>query len=231
MRMPRHVALRRCSPILACLLGPLACTEEPTDTRVNSGTINGVAFTVAGGELHQPAEDGPVYGDVGGALIVLDDTPAALGMTDPARLHLRVTFALRHGGTITIGAFGTAADPLGPGTAVVIGRNDIDLEYAFYVDNAVFADSAFATPADASLEQTVVAEFYAANVPGYAAGSGVAMWPINDLTPSLGEDVLGCSRGPAMSPNVLTGNRVAFGLGSAFILDVEVVDTIVGPCV
>jgi hypothetical protein len=230
MRTLRHFARPPRPLLVALLLGPFACAEEPTNTRVNSGTLNGVAFTVVEGELHQPEEDGPIFGDVGGALIVLDDTPAALGMTDPSRLHLRISFALRHGGTITMGAFGSTADPLGPGTAVVIGRNDIDFEYAFYLDSAVFADSAFVTPAEASVEQTVVAEFYAADVPGYGAGSGVAMWPLNDVTPSFGEDVLGCSIGPAISPNVLSGDRVAFGLGAAFVFDIQVVDTILGPC-
>jgi hypothetical protein len=231
MRCRRPFVIPARALFVAALLGGIACAEEPTSTRVNSGTVGGVAFTVVEGELHQPEEDGPVFGDVGGALIVLDGSPATLGMTDPTRLHLRVTFALRHGGTITMGAFGSAADPLGPGTAVVIGRNDSNFEYAFYVDNAVFADSAFAPPAEASAEHTVITEFYAADVPGYGAGSGVAMWPLDDVTPSLGEDVLGCSPGPAMSPHALPGDRVALGLGGAFILDIQVVDTIVGPCI
>jgi hypothetical protein len=153
-------------------------------------------------------------------------------MTDPDRLHLRTTFALRHGGTITMSAFGSAADPLGSGNAVVIGRNNAQFEYAFYVDDAVFADSAFVpAPTQPDVEHTVVTEFYAQDVPGYGAGSGLAMWPLDDATPSLGEDVLGCAGGPAMTSTLPSGDRMAFALANAFILALEVVDTTVGPCI
>ena len=219
--------------LVAALVLASACEETPTDV-VTSGTISGIPFTVASGTVKQSAADGPIVGevsDVGGALIVLEGSPAALGMSDPSRLHLRTTFALRHGGTITISAFGTAASPFGSGNAVVIGRDDAELEYAFYVDSAVFADSAFVpAPADADVEHAVVTEFYAQDVPGYGAGSGVAMWPLDDLTPSLGDDVLGCGSGPAMSMGTSSGDRVVFALAEAFILDIQVVDTVVGPC-
>jgi hypothetical protein len=147
-------------------------------------------------------------------------------------LHLRTTFALRHGGTITMSAFGTLADPLGSGNAVVIGRNVAQFDYAFYVGAAVHSDSAFVpAPAEPDVEHTVVTGFYAQDVPGYGAGSGLAMWPLDDLTPSLGEDVLGCASGPAMTTTLLSGDRMAFALADAFILAVEVVDTTVGPCI
>jgi hypothetical protein len=214
------------------VVGPSACEDDPTDV-VSSGTIGGIPFTVLSGTVKQPTPDGPVVGeitDAGGALILLEGDPVALGMTDPNRLHLRTTFALRHGGTITITAFGTPADPQG-GNGVVIGRNNAQFEYAFYVDDALFADSAFVpAPADPNIEHSVATEFYAEDVPGYGAGSGLTMWPLDDLAPSAGEDVLGCSRGPAMSKSTLSGERVAFALADAFLLEVDVVDTTIGPC-
>ncbi|MSR21202.1 MAG: hypothetical protein EXR91_09525 [Gemmatimonadetes bacterium] len=114
----------------------------------------------------------------------------------------------------------------------MIGRNQGESDYAFYVDSLVFADSSFVPqPAAANVEQWIVTEFYAENVPGYGAGSGVATWPLNDLAPAFGADVLGCTDGPAMSAALLTGDRVAYRLTSAFLTRVEVVDTIVGPCI
>jgi hypothetical protein len=215
--------------LAAVLAVTTACQEDPVTTTVNTGTIGGVPFTVFDGMLHQTAEDGPVLGDFTGALLVLDQSPAELGMSDGRRLHLRTTFALRHGGQIVMAAFGPNADPLGPGTGVRMGRNNARFEYVVYVTTTPFLDSLF-IPADASIEHTVVTEFYADSVPGYGAGSGMAMWPLDDLTPSSGEDVVGCSRGPAMSSvATLPGDRIAYRLADAFILAVEVVDTIVGP--
>jgi hypothetical protein len=222
--------MRACRWLFAALAAAGACQDDPVSTVVSSGTINGVPFTVREGTLHQAAEGGPVLGDIGGALVVLDQDAAALGMTDGTRLHLRTTFALRHGGTIVIAAFGPASDPLGSGTGIVVGRDASAFEYVVYVEEGIVADSSV-TLSDATVEHTIVTEFYAQDVPGYGAGSGLAIWPIDDLTPSLGEDVIGCVDGPAMSTNPLTGDRVAFGLEQAFILSVEVVDTIVGPCV
>ena len=129
-------------------------------------------------------------------------------------------------------AFGTSSDPLGSGNGVVIGRNNTRFEYAFYVDDALFADSAFVpAPSDPDVEHTVATEFYAQDVPGYGAGSGLTMWRLDDSTPSAGEDVLGCARPAAMSTTPRTGNRMAFALTQAFILEIEVVDTAVGPCI
>jgi hypothetical protein len=215
--------------LVATLAGMAACREDPVSTVVNSGTIGGVAFTVVEGVLHQPNEDGPVLGDVGGALLVLDESPAALGMSDGRRLHLRTTFALRHGGTMTMAAFGPGSDPFGPGTGMVIGRNNAQFDYVLYVGTVLFLDSLF-VPGDPSVEHTVVTEFYAEDVPGYGSGNGLTLWPLDDLTPALGEDVVGCARGPAMSSvATLPGDRIAFRLAEAFILSIEVVDTIVGP--
>ena len=86
-------------------------------------------------------------------------------------------------------------------------------------------------PDDPNVEHTVVTEFYAQEVPAYGTGSGLTMWRLDDLTPAAGEDVLGCSRGPAMSARTLSGDRMAFALADAFILGVEIVDTTVGPCI
>jgi hypothetical protein len=199
---------------------------------VLAGSIGGVSFTVVSGSVLQPVPNGPIYADAAGADVVLDSDPGALGMSNPRRLHLRTQFALQHGGTLTIGAFGTSSDPLGPGTAVIIGRDQGEIEYTLYVDSLAFADSSF-VPAGvaANAEHSIVTEFYAENVPGYGAGSGVTMWPLDDLAPAFGADVLGCTDGPAMSAALLTGDRVAYSLTSAFLIEVEVVDTIVGPCI
>jgi hypothetical protein len=216
------------------LLAALACEDTPTDV-VTSGTIGGIPFTVVSGVVKQAVRDGPLVGEVsdaGGALIVLEGDPVALGMTDPDRLHLRTTFALRHGGTITMSAFGTSADPLGSGNAVVIGRNNTRFQYALYVDDVVFADSDFVpNPADPDVEHIVATEFYAQEVPGYGAGSGLTMFRLDDVTPTREDDVLGCTIGPAVSTRTLAGDRVGFALADAFILGIEVVDTTVGPCV
>ena len=230
MRRPARFA---CSLVAAPAIAAFAaCNEEPTDVPVTAGTISGVPFTVTAGAVLQPIADGPFYVDPAGAEIVLDPSVGALGMSDSTRLHLRTQFALQHGGTMTIGAFGTPSDPFGPGTAVIIGRNGTAMDYAFYVDSAVFADSTFVpAPAAAGAEQWIVTEFYAQDVPGYGAGSGMAMWPLNDLDPALGEDVLGCTLGPAMHTATVSGNRVAYRFASGFLVGVEVVDTIVGPCV
>lgn len=225
--------MRRPSLRLACLMTlAVAGCEEPTAPPVLSGSIGGVPFTVVSGSVLQPVVDGPIFADAAGAEVVLNSDPGSLGMSDSRRLHLRTQFALQQGGTITFAAFGTSSDPFGPGTAVVIGRNQGEFEYAFYVDSLVFADSAFVPAlAATNVEQWVVTEFYGEDVPGYGAGSGVAMWPLNDLDPTLGEDVLGCTDGPAMSAAVLSGDRVAYSLKGAFVIDIEVVDTIIGPCV
>lgn len=211
----------------------LACAEDtPTATVVTSGTLAGIPFTVESGQVTQATPDGPIRADGAGAVIVLDDSPAELGMSNPSRLHLLTLFALQHGGTLTIGAFGSASEPFGPGNAVVLGRNGSAIDYAFYVDSAVVADSSFVPrPAVAAEEQWVVTEFYADSVPGYGAGSGLTMWQLNVLDPVLGADVLGCTDGPAMSMVPMTGDRVAYRLTSGFLLGVAVADTIVGPCV
>lgn len=210
----------------------VACNDDPTSVPVTSGTLGGVPFTVVSGEVLQGSPDGPLRADALGAEILLDQTPAALGMSNPNRLHLLTLVALQHGGTLTMGAFGNAPAPFGSGTAVVVGRNGNAIDYAFYLDSAVFADSTFSPgPSMASEEHWIATEFYADSVPGYGAGSGITMWGLNDVDPALGDDVLGCTDGPAMSPTPLTGNRVAYRLTSGFLLAIQVVDTIVGPCV
>ncbi len=209
-----------------------ACSEDPTGGPVTGGTLTGVPFTVVSGQVTQAQPDGPIRADAAGAVILLDQTPAALGMSDPQTLHLLSLFALQHGGTLTLGAFGTAGDPFGSGTAVVVGRNLTAIDYAFYIDSVVVADSSVVpAPAVASEQQWIVTEFYADSVPGYVARSGITLWPLNDLAPALGSDVLGCTRGPAASARPLTGDRVAIRLISGFLISVAAVDTIVGPCV
>jgi hypothetical protein len=218
---------------MSLMLPCLACREDaPTGTVVSTGTLAGIPFTVASGQVTQASPDGPIVADGAGAVIVLDESPAELGMSNPNRLHLLTLFALQHGGTLTIGAFGTDTEPFGPGTAVVVGRNGNAIDYAFYVYSAVVADSSFFPgPPIAAEEQWVVTEFYADSVPGYGAGSGLTMWQLNELDPVLGNDVLGCTDGPAMSAVPMTGDRVAYRLTAGFLLGITVTDTIVGPCV
>jgi hypothetical protein len=223
-----RIAFALSTGLLAVAAG---CSDE-NSTAVTSGSIGGVAFTVVSGTIHQPLENGAIRADAAGGEIVLAADPEALGMSDPSRLHLRTQFALQHGGTITIGAFGGPGDPFGPGTAVVIGRNNSQIQYAFYVDSEVFADSTFVpSPPAANDVHWIVTEFYAADVPGYGAGSGLAMWPLNDLAPALGDDVLGCTLGPAMHATPMVGDRVGYRLTAGFLVGIEVIDTIIGPCV
>lgn len=217
---------------MAALVLVSACSDDPTIVYVTSGTLGGVAFTVTEGAVVQPQADGPLYADATGAVLVLDEHVGALGMSDPRRLHLRTQFALQQLGSIMIGAFGTSGDPFGPGTDVRLERDGLAIDYRFRVANAVFVDSTFVPrPAAANAEQWIVTEFYAEDVPGYGPGSGIAMWPLNDLDPTTGEDVLGCAPGPAMHSGTMSGDRVAYRIAAGFLVDIEVVDTIIGPCV
>lgn len=198
---------------------------------VTSGTIGGVAFTVSGGSVIQPIPDGPIYGDAAGALVVLDQNVLGLGMSDPDRLHLRTQFAVSDNGTLGIAAFGHSDDPLGSGSRITITRSGALFTYEFWFGGARFADDEFTpSPMVPSGEHWVVTEFYAQDVPAYGAGSGAAMWGIDDLSPAFAGDVLGCASGPAMQATPLPGDRVAYSLRTAFLVSVEVVDTIVGPC-
>lgn len=225
-------------PLLASLLAVAAlaaCDESPQELAlqtVTSGTLGGIPFTVLGGAVYQAGPDGPLFADETGGRIVLDDDPAGLGMSDPNHLHLRTRFALSDAGTLQIAAFGTSGSELTSGHWVLLARDGAAIEYQFRLRGALFADSAF-TPAPAipSAEHWIVTEFYAADVPGYAAGSsGVTMWELNDLTPGFDEDVLSCNPGPAIESVALTGDAVAYALESGWLLAVQPVDQIVGPC-
>ena len=208
-----------------------ACNEDPPTGPVSSGTITGVAFTVRSGSVFQPEADGPIRGE-SGAVVVLDLDPAGLGMSDPDKVHLVTGFALPNGASLTISGFGTSADPLGSGASVTITRSGFDFDYQFRLEGAPFAGALFdPQPPSASDVHWISTEFYADSVPGYDSGtSGAAAWNIDDLDPAFGDDVLGCSAGPALQVGVLGGNRIAYELSSAFIVSVEVVDTIIGPC-
>jgi hypothetical protein len=76
-----------------------------------------------------------------------------------------------------------------------------------------------------------VTEFYADDVPGYGGGqSGITVWPLDDLSPAPGEDVLGCTAGPAIDASVHDGEGVGLAFANGWIVGVNVVDQIVGPC-
>lgn len=70
------------------LLAVAGC-EEPTAPPVVAGSIGGVRFTVVSGSVLQPVADGPIFADVAGTEVVLDNNPSALGMSNGKRLHLR----------------------------------------------------------------------------------------------------------------------------------------------
>ena len=214
----------------------LACEEKvngPDLTPVTSGTVSGIPFTVSGGTIYQFDEDGPLFADETGGQIVFDGDPATLGMSDPDLLHVRTYFAVSRGGSLQIAAFGDPGSAVATGVSVGLGRaTDVGFVYELRIGGALLADSAFATqPPVLSAEQWVVAELYADSVPGSPAGeAGAALWPLNDLTPSPSEDVLGCGLEPATDASPRAGEAVGYALRDAWLLEVEIVDQVVGPC-
>lgn len=226
--LPRHLlSLLLTGFVLAGCDNP----EDPGLTPVTSGTIWGIGFTVAAGQLFQSIEDGPVYAGVGGATLVLDHDPATLGMTDPNRLQLRSQIALENGGEVQIAAFGTTEAPTGA-LRVDVGRTDGAITYQAYLSGLLFAEGEFSPPpAVPSAEKWVVTEFYAQGVPAYPGfGSGLTFWNLDDLDPAFAQDVLACDPGPAMQLDAVAGDRIAYVLRSAWLVDLEVVDQFVGPC-
>jgi len=200
---------------------------------VTSGTIGGVAFTVISGRVEQPVADGGIAVDAGGAVILLGATPSGLGMSNANHLHLISRFALSHGGSLTAAAFGTAANPIGAGASLTLGRDALEFLYEVRLGGAQLARDFFNTrPLTAGAEHRIVAEFYADDVPAYGTGkSGVTFWPIDDAAPAFGTDVLGCTPGPALGAAALTGDRIAYELRSAFLTAIEVTDVVIGPCI
>jgi hypothetical protein len=235
MRTPGRQPLRWASLLTAAALA--ACTDSSTELEllpIASGTIQGIAFTVTDGTVYQARPDGPIYAPPGsGGQILLTGTPASLGMSDPDRLQLRTQFALADSGSVQIAAFGDAGNEISTGLSVVIRRMAADIAYELRFEGALFADSVFFPPPPIlSAEQWVVTEFYADDVPGYGAGqSGIALWPLDDLSPMLGADVLGCTAGPAIDASVHDGEGVGLAFANGWIVGVDVVDQIVGPCI
>jgi hypothetical protein len=233
-RSRRRLALLGLAAVLA--LGACTSSTDVSPSPVTSGTINGVAFHVTGGTIYQPEPDGPIYGDSAGGAIVLDQTPAGLGMTDPARLQLRTLFTAADSGSLRIAAFGNAGDELESGLSVFLEPTASGIDYRFYLDgtaNAPNADTTLASLASPGSERWVVTEFYAQDVPGYGAGSGITVWPVTgqETAPVSGDDVLGCAAGPAMKATTLNGSQVAYEVASSWIVAVEAIDSIVGPCI
>jgi hypothetical protein len=218
---------------LACLAALGACnsTTAPTPRAVTSGSVTGVAFHVTQGVVYQVDADGPIKADSVGAVIVLDQTPAGLGMSDPKRLHLRTQFALSNHGSLRIAAFGTTGDELNSGVWAALERESGAVGYELHLSSpTAFAGDVFTPPLPDI--PWVATEAYAQDVPGYGAGSGITMWQLSeqDDSPVFGADVLGCTNGPAAQMATLSGDRVAYSMSLAFIVAIEVVDTIVGPC-
>lgn len=225
--------------LLAALLVPTllaTCDDEPNSlelTPVTSGTISGIPFTVSGGTVYQVGSDGPLYADATGGQIVFDEGPAGLGMSDPDLLHVRTHFALSADGSLQLGAFGDAGSEFDTGVTVALNRvTGAGIVYELRFGGALVADTTLdPQPQFINAEHWVVTELYADSVPGAPAGeAGAALWPINDLTPQASEDVLGCGVDPSTDPNPLTGEAVGYALDDAWLLEVEVVDQIVGPC-
>jgi hypothetical protein len=222
-----EIHARRRVPLSLALLASFAATacDDPADLTlapIGSGTISGIPFTVTAGTVLQAEPDGPLYADDSGGTLVLDETPAQLGMTDGDLLQLRTRFALSNGGSIQLAAFGNQASLFSTGLSVVLRRVDVDIDYELRLAGTPFADGAFSPP------PTV---FYADSVPGYGADQwGLATWQLDDLTPGAGEDVLGCDPGPALGAAAPTGDRVGYSFAGGWLLAVEVVDQIVGPC-
>lgn len=214
----------------------VACNDAsgPELRPVTTGTIGGIAFRVSGGTVYQATPDGPLYAEGGGGRLLLQGGPGSLGMSQPDRLHLRTRFALSASGTLRIVAFGDAGNEFGSGLEVRLERSGSAILYEMRFGRTLFVDSTFVpAPAIPSAETWIVTEFYADDVPGYGAGrSGITMWPLDDTTPTRGEDVLGCTAGPAIAHGMtFSGDAVGYELAAAWIVDVDVVDQIVGPCV
>ena len=213
-----------------------ACEDEPTELDllpVTSGTISGIPFTVTDGTVYQAGADGPLRADATGGRIVFDEGPLGLGMSDPDLLHVRTFFAISNGGSLRISAFGDAGAELDTGVSILLGRlPDLGFVYELRFGGALVADSTLdPQPQFAGAEHWVVTELYADSVPGAVAGqAGAALWPINDLTPAPSEDVLGCGSEPATDSSPLAGDAVGYVLDNAWLLGVEVLDQVVGPC-
>ncbi len=229
----------RAAPLTLASLAALgACNSNSTDlpVQVTSGTITGVPFHVTAGTVYQASPDGPIHADSAGATVVLDESPSALGMTDPESLHLRTHFALSNHGSLQIAAYGPEGDEIDGGLSVLLDRVGGQIGYGFLLSDsggAPVADSSFDPPPDdASRELWVATEFYAQSVPGYGPGAGITLWPptLDETAPASGGDVLGCTAGPLMQSTTYGGDRVAYSLHSAFITGVDVVDDVVGPC-
>jgi len=213
-----------------------SCADSPSELAlraITSGTVGGVSFTVTGGTIYQAAPGDPIYADSTGGRLVLDENPSGLGMGDPDRLRLQSQFALADGGSIQIAGFGEPGDELGSGLRVLIERNEGSIDYGFWLGGTLFADGSFTPePSVPSAEQWVVSEFYAQDVPGYGPGqSGITIWGLNELATAPGTDVLGCDPGPAIQPVTLDGDAIGYALEAGWIVAIEVIDEIVGPCV
>jgi hypothetical protein len=226
----------RATALLASIVSA-ACSDASSGPKlepVTAGTISGIAFRVTGGAIYQATPGGPLYADAGGGRILIDGTPASLGMSDPDQLHLRTQFALSASGALRIVAFGDAGNEFGSGLEVRLRRARSEILYEMRLGGSLFIDSIFVpAPAIPSAETWVVTEFYADEVPGYGGGkSGITMWPLDDTTPTRGEDVLGCTAGPAIAVGrTFAGKTIGYELVAGWIVEVDVVDQIVGPCV
>jgi hypothetical protein len=222
--------------IASILWAGLGCNDGPAELeleQVISGTIDGIPFTVTGGTVYQAGADGPLRADATGGQILFDDGPLGLGMSDAGLVHLRTYFAISDGGSIHIAGFGQPGSEFNTGVTVTLERvPTVGFVYELRFAGGVVADSTLSPqPPLPGGEHWVVTELYADSVPGFPSGqAGAALWPIDDLSPAASEDMLGCASEPSMSSTPLTGSAVGYVLEAAWLLEVEVVDLIVGPC-
>lgn len=202
------------------------------NTPITSGTIGGLGFTVVEGTLFQPDPDGPVFAELQGGVIVFDEPPEGLGMSEPGILQIRTEFALANGGSLEVAAFGPSDDLVDGGLALRLSRSAGNMSYDFRLSGASFASGTFdPPPANPDGAQWLVAEFYAENVPGYGSDrSGITAWNLNDTEPAFNTDLLSCDPGPAMQEVALGEDRVGYRLVAALLISVEVVDPVIGPC-
>lgn len=224
----RRVLIR--SVIVATLTFALSACWLFGPRPVESGTIDGLGFRVVSGTIFQDEDDGPLYAAEEGGLIVLDDAPAALGMTDPNNLRLDWSFTLADGGEIEARAYGASSSSFAGALGFRLVRSGSAIGYTYdLTTEADLTGSADLGTSGAGDTFAIVTEFYAVDPPGYGSGSsGMTVWSLGDTSPAFNTDILGCPA--AVQTGTLADQEVGFRLTNARLESITAVDTIVGPC-